>query len=65
MFGFLNIYKPKGISSFNVIRKLRKILKTKAKTPWPVRFENETICPSGTSGKPLVCLINMPYRLVG
>ncbi len=29
MFGFLNVYKPKGITSFDVIRKLRKILKIK------------------------------------
>ena len=26
LFGFLNIYKPKGITSFDVIYKLRKIL---------------------------------------
>lgn len=29
MFGFLNIYKPEGITSFDVIAKLRKILKIK------------------------------------
>lgn len=29
MEGIINVYKPKGISSFDVIRKLRKILKTK------------------------------------
>ena len=29
MFGFLNIYKPKGMTSFDVVRVLRKILKIK------------------------------------
>lgn len=29
LFGFLNVYKPKGITSFDVIRKLRRILKIK------------------------------------
>ena len=29
MFGFLNIYKPEGITSFDVIAKLRKVLHIK------------------------------------
>ena len=29
MFGFLNVYKPKGLTSFDVIRILRKVLKIK------------------------------------
>ncbi len=29
LFGFLNVYKPKGITSFDVIRQLRRILKIK------------------------------------
>ena len=29
MFGFLNVYKPKGLTSFDVIRTLRKVLKIK------------------------------------
>ena len=29
MFGFLNIYKPKGLTSFDVVRSLRKVLKIK------------------------------------
>lgn len=29
MFGFLNIYKPKGLTSFDVVRTLRKIIKVK------------------------------------
>lgn len=29
LFGFLNIYKPKGLTSFDVIRQLRKVLKIK------------------------------------
>ena len=29
MFGFLNVYKPKGLTSFDVVRVLRKTLKIK------------------------------------
>lgn len=29
MFGFLNVYKPKGITSFDVVKRLRRVLKIK------------------------------------